>query len=241
MAIVAAIKNLLYFFQKGDQANADYHKEFMAMMEVIEEYVGAGSLTNFPNLLKQELKAIGLDLSAATAEESKEGKMTVQEKFLATLMLNGANGTKYNDLKRSMNENFVMGTSTYPGSPEAVLCILNAYQPLAGWGKRRQDTGTRIEEGAMFAQTEGDNSWKTRVNCHNCGKKCHIARECPKKNKPEIKNTSMPIFKRMGAMKMTLTKGTTCSCKRERKGSSTRIGSYWTVRARWIKLPIQRC
>ena len=35
MAIVAAIKNLFYFFQKGDQANADYHEEFVAMMEVI--------------------------------------------------------------------------------------------------------------------------------------------------------------------------------------------------------------
>ena len=46
----------------------------MAMMEAIEEYGGAGSLTHFPNLLKQELEAIGLDLSAATAEELKEGK-----------------------------------------------------------------------------------------------------------------------------------------------------------------------
>jgi hypothetical protein len=157
IAIVAAIKNLLYFYQKGDQANMDYHKEFMAMMEVIEEYGGAGSLTHFPNLLKRELEAIGLDLSAATAEDLKEGKKNVQQKFLAALMLNGANGTKYNNLTRSMQENFVMGTSTYPGSREAVLRILNAYQPLVGWGKRRQDTGTGIEEGAMFAQIEGDN------------------------------------------------------------------------------------
>ena len=52
MAIVAAIKNLFYFFQNGDQANTDYHKEFMAMMEVIEEYRGVGSLTHFLNLLK---------------------------------------------------------------------------------------------------------------------------------------------------------------------------------------------
>ncbi len=126
-AIVAAIKNLLYFFQKGDQANADYHEEFMAMMEVIEEYGGAGSLTHFPNMLKQELEAIGFDLSTATAEELKEGKKTMREKFLAALMLNSANGIKYNDLKRSMKENFVTGTSTYPGSPEVVLRILNAY------------------------------------------------------------------------------------------------------------------
>jgi hypothetical protein len=77
MAIVAAIKNLFYLFQKGDQANADYHEEFMAMMDVIEEYGGAGSLTHFPNLLMQELGEKELDLSIATAEELKEGKKTV--------------------------------------------------------------------------------------------------------------------------------------------------------------------
>jgi hypothetical protein len=49
-----------------------------------------------------------------------------------------------------MKENFVMGTSTYPKSPEAVLCILNTYQLLAGWGKRRQDAGAGTEEGAML-------------------------------------------------------------------------------------------
>jgi hypothetical protein len=48
----------------------------MAMFEVIEEYGGTGSLTHFPNLLKQELKGKGLDLSKATAEELKEGKKT---------------------------------------------------------------------------------------------------------------------------------------------------------------------
>ncbi len=53
MAIVAAIKNLFYFFQKCDQANADYHKEFMDTLEVIEEYQVAGSLTHFPNLWRR--------------------------------------------------------------------------------------------------------------------------------------------------------------------------------------------
>jgi hypothetical protein len=105
----------------------------MAMLEVIEEYGGAGSLTHFSNLLKQELEAKELDLSMATAEELKEGKKIVHKKLLAALMLNGANGTKYNNLKRSMKENFMMGTSTYPKSPKAFLRILNAYQPPMGW------------------------------------------------------------------------------------------------------------
>jgi hypothetical protein len=52
MAIVAAIKNIFYFFQKTEQSNADYHEDFMAMLKVIEEYRGAGSMTHFPNMLK---------------------------------------------------------------------------------------------------------------------------------------------------------------------------------------------
>jgi hypothetical protein len=52
-----------------------------------------------------------------------------------------------------MKENFVTGTSTYPESPEAVLRILNAHVPPAGWNTRRQEAGAASKEGAMFAQT----------------------------------------------------------------------------------------
>jgi hypothetical protein len=153
MATVAAIKNLFYFFQKAEQSNADYHENFMAMLEVIEEYGGAGSIIHFPNMLKWELEANEIDLSEATNEQLKDRKKAVCKKFLAALMLSGANGTKYNNLKQGMKENFVMGTSKYPESPEAVFRILNAYQPPAGWNKCRQEAGTTSKEGAIFAQT----------------------------------------------------------------------------------------
>ena len=63
----------------------------MAMLEVIEEYVGAGLITHFPNMLKQELEANWIDLSKATSEQLEDRKKTIHKTFLAALMLTGAN------------------------------------------------------------------------------------------------------------------------------------------------------
>ncbi len=98
MAIVAVIKNLFYFFQKNNQSNADYHEDFIAMLEVIKEYGGAGSMTHFPNMLKKEIISMGTDLAKDTSDQLRQAKKTVRDKFLAALMLSGANGAKYNNL-----------------------------------------------------------------------------------------------------------------------------------------------
>jgi len=134
MSIVKLLKNLFYFFQKPDQTNSEIHEDFMALVKVIEEYGGTGSLTHFPNMIKKELLSKNImDPSKASADDLKEARGVVREKFLAAMMLNGANASKHSELKHSMAENYVTGTSEYPESPEVVLRILNAYQPPAGW------------------------------------------------------------------------------------------------------------
>ena len=112
-------------------------------------------------------------------------------------MLNGANRDKYGDLKRSMAENYVMGTSEYPESPEVVLHILNAYVPPAGWNRRiKQDAANLSDhEGAMFAQSGGDDSWKANITCHGCGKKAHLKRECPNKKEQDKDQMHVTINK----------------------------------------------
>jgi hypothetical protein len=67
-------------------------------------------------------------------------------------MLNGANHDKYGELKHSMAEKYVTGTSEYPESTEAVLRILNAYVPPVGWNIHiKREAGNPSDEGAMFA------------------------------------------------------------------------------------------
>jgi hypothetical protein len=96
MAIVVAIKNLFHFCQKNNQSNMDYHEDFIAMLEVIEEYGGAGSMTHFLNMLKKEIESMGTDLAKATSDQLKQAKKTLRDKFLVALMLSGANGAKFN-------------------------------------------------------------------------------------------------------------------------------------------------
>jgi hypothetical protein len=132
----------------------------MALVEVIEEYGGGGSLTHFPNMIKKELSTKSVNMDKASTDELKVAKKIVRDKFLAVLMLNRANGLKYNKLKRSIAENYIAGTSEYPESPEMVLHILNAYQPLQGWNSNRrketQDAGGMTKEGTVFAQQGED-------------------------------------------------------------------------------------
>jgi hypothetical protein len=74
--------------------NTDYHEDFMAMLEMIEEYRGTGSLTPLPSMLKQELNEKGVDLSKASADKLTEGNKTVCKNSLAVLMLSRAIGAK---------------------------------------------------------------------------------------------------------------------------------------------------
>ena len=70
--------------------------------------------------------------SKALADDLKEARGMVREKFLAALILNGTNASKYGELKRSTAKNYVTGMSEYPESPKDVLRILNVHQPPAG-------------------------------------------------------------------------------------------------------------
>ncbi len=77
-------------------------------------------------MIKKELMTKSIDMDKASGDNMNKSKKPVQNKFLATLMLSGANHDKYGELKCSMAENYVTELNKYPESPEVVLRILNA-------------------------------------------------------------------------------------------------------------------
>ncbi len=100
-------------------------------------------------------------MDKASASEMRGAKKIVCNKFLATLMLSGANRENYGKLKCSMAENYMTGTSKYPKNPEVVLRILSAYTLPPGWNRCLKQEGGVGDKGAMFVQLDGrDDSWK---------------------------------------------------------------------------------
>jgi hypothetical protein len=212
MAIVAAIKNLSYFFQKTEQSNADYHKDFVAMLKVIKEYGGAGSMTHFPNMLKRELETNGTDLSKATSEQLKDKRQEEDrlQEVSCCPHAKRSQWSKYNDLKWGIKENFVMGTSKYPENPEAVFWIFNAYtsrlldgtsagRMLGQWAKNEQYLHRPKVETAL-------GSWGRTVS--NVGSR-GTSHESVLKNKGRKSRCTQMLRQTQEQKKRTLTEGRT--------------------------------
>ena len=95
MAIVMLSKYFISSRKIINQILTRYQKDFVVLLEVIEEYGGDGSLTHFSNMLTQEVKAKGVELvSKSTSDRLKEATKSVREKFPAVLMLSGVRLTR---------------------------------------------------------------------------------------------------------------------------------------------------
>jgi hypothetical protein len=79
-------------------------------------------------------------------------------------MLSGVNREKYGELKRSMAENYVTGTSKYPESPNVVLQVLSTYTPSLGLNRHLKQEEGGGDEGAFFTQLDRrDDLWKKNI------------------------------------------------------------------------------
>ena len=69
----------------------------------------------------------------------------------------------------------------------------------------------------MFAQTEEENSWKARVNCHNYGKKGHIAWD-PERKQARNKEQTHANIQRDGSKENDINQGGNLFVQQREKG-----------------------
>ena len=126
MATVASQKKLFTFFQRDGMDNSTYHREFMAHVDTIKTYGGMGVIGITPTFVAQKLsKMFTAGTCKDSANPSKDelgiAHKAVQDEFLATLMLSGANKDRYGALRNELANQFGFGNDLYPKTPDACL------------------------------------------------------------------------------------------------------------------------
>jgi hypothetical protein len=152
--------------------NDDYFEQFNALIDTAESY--ASSIGMSRGLVNKELRRMGTDRDGCTAEQRAQALAVVKEKYLAMLMLDGANMTRFREMKEDMDLDYAKGQDTYPTTRNGVLRLLNSKNNTVVKGPvvpRHESPG---EDNMVFAQSSDCRK------CFRCKKPGHIAKDCTK-------------------------------------------------------------
>ena len=127
---VALQKKLYTFFQRDGMDNSTYHREFVAHVETMETYGGAGIIGITPTFVAQKLQEMQhdgtcLDTNTPTKDELASEHKFVCDEFLATLMLSGANRDRYGALRNELVNQYGFGNDLYPKTIDQCLTMMN--------------------------------------------------------------------------------------------------------------------
>ena len=115
-------------------------------------------------------------ISSATDAMKTKATETVRSKFLAALMLGGANRSCFGSLRDNLANNFAKGEDSYPASMPDVLNLINKYQGQPSAPRRFTRTDNATDSETMFAQLEVSDLY-----CRDCNQPGHVQRYCPRR------------------------------------------------------------
>ena len=128
-AVATAFRTLCMYYQPDGMSNDDYYDRFKGMVRVIRKFSGDQAIGFLPVQAEKELAAMAttqsFSVTSATDEQKEEAIEVACNKFLACIMLAGANQKKYASLKASLSNSFAMKVDNYPTDIDAVLRLLN--------------------------------------------------------------------------------------------------------------------
>ena len=149
----ATMRKLINLKQGASESLTDFHRRFLDQQEVTE--VVWGQMT--PQIMKGK-----------PADKQAEAR----DRYLACLFLAGVDRIRYQDVVNDLNNDFILGSVTYPNDTSGMLTLLS---------NRRGNGGTSKQEQALRdgLESEGTSFYQAGLRCFACGGLGHVARDCP--------------------------------------------------------------
>jgi len=185
IALSSALESILSFRQKN-RSNDDYYKEFIALVDVYEQYGGTfGHLSAYEDDIKS--------LVATSSVTEAQARKKVRERVLASSFLERADTQRYGSMKRDLANDYSLSIDKYPESIANALSVLNSWRD----DRRRSVPAPTSPDGFLFAQNEElvpgkdgkiyfNQTSDEPIVCFGCNCKGHYAgRNCPNENRKD--------------------------------------------------------
>jgi hypothetical protein len=173
--------------QKEDETNNAYYKRFCNTVETAEGFgacfgVDEVSISMDPIYMKLS------DAEKKKPDQKQLAQERVRQSYLAYMFIYKLDHTRYASLKKDFQNDYAKGNNNYPETAQDAYNLLSIYRYDR---KPAGNNGTETRGLSFHQSNKGvkrtENNHKD-LTCYACGKKGHIALNCP--DKQEVQNNN---------------------------------------------------
>ena len=128
-----------------------------------------GEIANFTTLIEAQLTLSGTTIANATADELRDAKKAVRDRYLGILLLMNADKVRYGKIIEDMQNDFLCGRDWYPENlTKAYQYLVNFKVDYRNYVSQPFGLGER-DEMAFVAKAGQDKKDKSHIKCFHCG------------------------------------------------------------------------